>query len=184
MRFDYLHDSVPDTVDKLRSLRLRKELHAPAGALVAAFLVLLGGWGIETHRLADARYGVLAATKRDDESREKLAKTKLVRVQIDHMLAVDRRLREIHLSGATLSERLADIANRVPQRAWLTSISRSQGEIQIDGRADGFTVLSEAIARLMSSKTVESPTLVRAGRDDRLRGSVLSFEMRVEDTAK
>ena len=184
MRFDYLNDSVPESLGRIRSLKAQKETHAPLTAIVTAILAIFAAWGIENYRLADARAAVASAEVRARDSRQELAKTKLVRVEVDRMLTLDRRLREVRSSGVTWSQRLTDIANHVPREAWFTSFTSEQGKIDINGHAHGLVVLSDTIAGLMSSKTLRSASLVRAGKDDGTNGTILSFEMRAQDKAR
>ena len=184
-RFDFTRDAVPDVVDRLRSMRVPEELHGGAYAIAAACLFLLGAFFIEDHRLGLAEQAETAAQIRLDQSRNDLAKTRLQRLHVDALLDLDQRLRDIRLSGTVVAARLADIANHVPEHAWLTSISRTAEGTSISGRVSSLGVLSETVADLMSSKTVASPSLVRAGNDEHgHRAGVLSFEVRVVDRAQ
>lgn len=186
IRFDYLRNRAPDALDWFRSREIARPLQAPLAAVATALLVVLAAFGIETYRADQARSVERLAQMRVEQSRADLAKTTLERTDIDALLALDRRLRGIRLSGSLLAQRLADIANHVPGRAWLSGISPTSNGISISGHAEDLGALSETIADLMSSKTVRSPSLVRAGKDDLSQGKpdLLSFEMRVEDGPK
>jgi Tfp pilus assembly protein PilN len=179
MRFDYAHESIPDVLDRLRATRLPEECRTPAWALVTALLVVLAALPLEHYRVASAQHDAAQARMRLDRARERLARLKLARVRVDEMLALDQRIRTIRLSGSVLCLRLADVANHVPSKAWLTSLTQATDGTSIAGRAEGLDVLSETLADLMSSTTAAAPSLVRAGRDANIPGvaSLLSFEL-------
>ncbi len=176
--FDFLHDAPPAAIDRLRSVRICEELRTPLWALVTAIVVVSAWYGLERYWLDSARREEAAATVRLAESRADLAATKLVRTNVDQLLAFDRHLRTIRLSGSELAAKLSDIGNHVSARAWLTSISTVQDGMEISGRADGLVALSQTIADLMSSRTATSPTLVRASKDDRAK-NLIAFTLEV-----
>lgn len=104
---------------------------------------------------------------------------------MERMLQLDNRLRDIRLSGAFVAQRLAGIGRHMPERAWLTSITRQQGTVDINGRAEGLDVVSEAISDLMSGKGVKAATLMHAGEDERSsRSRILTFEMSLRDSGR
>lgn len=179
-RFNYLRDSAPQTFDYLRPSRIPEPLRTPLATLLTATLVVAVWWAIEQVLLSQARAELQTQTFRLAASKAALAELKLRKTRVEELLAIDERLREIRRSGATLSSGLADIANHVPARAWLTSIARLNDGIEIDGQADGLDGLSDTVADLMSSATAKSPNLVRASKDERYRvGGLIAFVMRV-----
>ena len=123
------------------------------------------------------------ASLRLEQSRAAFAATKVVRTDVDRLLALDTRLRQIRLSGSVLSHRLADVGNHVPARAWLTSIARTNDGLELHGRAEGLNVLSQTVADLMSSKAAASPTLVRAVREER-QNAVITFTIRAHEAQR
>jgi Tfp pilus assembly protein PilN len=180
MRFNYLRDSAPDAFEYLRPSRIPEPLRTPLAALLTATVVVALWWVIEQVLLSQARAELQTQTFRLAASKAALAELKLRKTHIEDLLAVDSRLREIRRSGAALSSGLADIANHVPMRAWLTSIARVNDGIEIDGQADGLDGLSDTVADLMSSSTAKSPNLIRASKDERYRvGGLIAFAMRV-----
>jgi Tfp pilus assembly protein PilN len=183
MRFNYLKDAPPAPVEHLRGLRIPREFRTPVAAIATAAIVVCAWSFLEHHWITEAAREEALATVRLEESREAFAATKLVRSDVDQLLALDGRLRRIRLSGSVLSHRLADIGNHVPAQAWLTSIARSSDGVELHGQAEGLNVLSDTIADLMSSKAAGAPTLVRAVRDDR-SSSVLSFTIHAEELGR
>lgn len=179
MRFNFLNDAPPEFVERARNIRIAAELRTPLSALLTAVLVVLTWWGLENYWLSSAQREEALAEVRLTESQADLAATKLVRTNVDDMLALDRRLRDIRLSGSILASRLSDIGNHVPEHAWLTSISNLPDGLEIAGKADGLAALSQTVTDLMSSKTAASPTLVRAAKDDRGK-NLIAFTVQVE----
>jgi len=180
VRFNYLRDSEPDAVAYLRPSRIPEPLRTPLGALATIMAVVGMWWVIEQILLGQAREELQLQTLRRNASNAELSELKLRKTRVEELLAIDARLREIRRSGAALSSGLADIANHVPARAWLTSITRADTGTQIDGRAEGLDGLSDTVADLMSSSSAASPDLIRASKEDRDRsGTIISFEMRV-----
>lgn len=182
MQFDYLRESMPESLDRIRMWRAPAHLHAPLRALVTVAIVIAGAAGIEAGRASSAHAAETNALLRAQAARTQLAAANLLRVRVDAMLQLDGRLRGIRLSGARASQRLADIADHVPQHAWLTSLSAQKGTVDLNGKVANFTTLSQALADLMNSGEVQAPTLIRAAADDRMPGqSALSFEVRAQD---
>jgi Tfp pilus assembly protein PilN len=180
MRFNYLRDSAPEVFEHLRPGRIPEPLRTPLAALVTIALVVGVWWVIEQILLGQAQGELQAQTLRVNTSKVALSELKLRRTRVEELLAIDTRLRKIRRSGAVLSSGLADIANHVPARAWLTSIARVDTGLQIDGRAEGLDGLSDTVADLMSSSTAASPNLVRAIKEERDRsGTIVAFEVRV-----
>jgi Tfp pilus assembly protein PilN len=179
MRFDYARESMPDALDRLRSIEVPAECRLPLWAVATALLVVLVAIPLERWRVAVAQNDVVAARQRLERARSEVARMKLQRVRIARMLALDERIRAIRLSGSRLCAELADVANHVPAKAWLTSLSQSADGTSIEGRAEGLSVLSATLADLMSSSTAALPRLVRAGKDAGAPGAaaLLSFEL-------
>lgn len=178
-RFNFLVDAPPEFIDRARSIRVPSELRTPLSALLTAVFVVAAWWGLENYWLRNAKHEETLAEVRLTESQADLAATKLVRTNVEEMLALDRRLRDIRLSGSNLASRLSDIGNHVPEHAWLTSISNLPNGLEIAGKADGLSALSVTVTDLMASRTAGAPTLVRAAKDDRGK-NLIAFTVQVE----
>jgi Tfp pilus assembly protein PilN len=179
-RFDFLKDGRPDIVDRVCSVRLPDDTRTPLSALLTSVLVVCAWWGLEQSWYASALREEASAQRRLSESQADVAAAKLERTNVDEMLGLDRRLREIRMSGSTLAVRLSDIANHVPPHAWLTSITNLPAGTEISGEADGFKALGETVTDLMRSGAAASPTLIRASKDDRAK-NLLAFTVQIEE---
>lgn len=185
MRFDYAHDMAPEFVDRVRALHVRGEARGPLMALATVIFVGLCAFGIESWRVGDARTQERVQQVRFDESRARLEQMKIASREVSDLLLLDRRLRDVRLSGTALSVRLADIANHVPERAWLTSLGRTPSGVAINGRAETLDSLSATVASLMMSKTVASPNLIKAETERHTGGPPLvKFEISVAETTR
>ena len=182
MRFNYLRDGAPEAFEHLRPGRIPEALRTPLAALATVVIVVGAWWVVEQLLLAQAREEFHAQALRLNASRVALRELKLKTTHVQELLSVDGRLRKIRRSGAVFSSRLADIANHVPRRAWLTSIARVDDGLQIAGNAEGLDGLSETVADLMSSSSAASPNLIRANKENYDRSAaIIGFELRVGD---
>jgi Tfp pilus assembly protein PilN len=180
MRFNYLRDSAPDAFEYLRPSRIPEALRTPLAAFATVVVIVGAWWIVEQLLLAQARDELQGQSLRLSASRVALRDLKLRKARVEQLLSIDTRLREIRRSGAVLSGRLADIANHVPARAWLTSIARIDSGLQIDGNAEGLDGLSDTVADLMASSNAATPELVRASKEDRDRsGTIIAFQVRI-----
>ena len=181
MRFNYLRDGAPDAFECLRPSRIPEPLRTPLAALATVVIIVGVWWIIEQLLLTGARNELQTQSLRLDASRVALRELRLHKARVQELLSIDGRLREIRRSGAVVSSRLADIANHIPSRAWLTSIARVDSGLQIDGSVEGLEGLSETVAALMSSSNA-APDLIRASTEDGDRSAaIIGFEVRVGD---
>jgi Tfp pilus assembly protein PilN len=176
-RFNYLHDAPPETLERLRPSRVPEQLRTPLAALLTTCIVVCIWWGIEQLALGQARSELGREQLRVDASRTELKELRLHKEQATKLLALDTRLRGIRVSGARTAAALADIANHLPSRTWLTSVSRVDDTLEIDGRAVGFDALSSTLTDLSAGSGAASPRLTRAASDERDR-SVIAFTLR------
>jgi Tfp pilus assembly protein PilN len=182
MRFDYLRDAPPAFVERLKPARIPHALRTPLAALLATIVIVASWWGVETLQIGQAGHELAVQKARAAASRADLAQIKVRRSKLDALVALDARVRTMRRSGAVVANRFADVANHVPERAWLTSIGEADGVLDIQGDAIGLDGLSTTLADLLSSQSASQPSLVRAGRDDHvLVESVLSFQIHARE---
>lgn len=184
-RFNYLGESIPTLLDRARSIRIPERTRTPLSILGTSVLVVLGWCCLAHYWLATAMVEERQAQLRLTQSRAALAQAQVERASTDRLVALDRELRAIRLSGTKLGLRLADLANHVPEHSWLTSLSEQDGIVTIDGRSEGMLALSGTLARILAASSVSDPTLFRAARESRPGlPELISFEVRAVEHAK
>lgn len=176
-KFDFLHDAPPAFVERLRPSRISEHLRTPLAALATSIFVVAAWWLVQHLQLQQAAKELANERARAIASRADLALTRVRRAHVDDLAVLDNHIREIRRSGAVTSSMLADIANHVPQHAWLSAIAQSDGGFEIDGDALGLDELSRTLASLMSSRAASNPTLVRAARETRGQEGIVSFHV-------
>jgi Tfp pilus assembly protein PilN len=103
--------------------------------------------------------------ERFDETDRALKRTNVYYDRVKALVDLDRRVHDIAASGDADARTLAEIANRLPQHAWLTGISHDAGGLALDGRAKDLGVVSGVMQGLMRAKHLHSPTLISATAD-------------------
>ena len=162
--FDYLHSARPELLHRLLEIRIPVRLQGPLWAICGALVFVLGAWSIEAYRL-NASLGIEATYQREYEiSRRDLARTNVYYDHIRSLVTLDKRVRAITTSGDDDALRLAEIANSMPQQAWLTAISRDDTGITLDGNAQDLTAISRTVQGLAHARDLRDPTLISAAR--------------------
>jgi hypothetical protein len=172
--FDYLRDARPEWIERLRSARLPRQLHASARALLAVAVVIVTTFGIDTWRLHLALSMERAAEARFDRTKAALAARQLAWQQLDALIAQDRRLGEIRRSGSVMAARLARTGNLLPTGTWLASMSATAG-VSLEGSATNLAAVGSALERMIGDG--ESPELRRLVSGG--KGSSLDFAIDV-----
>lgn len=175
--FDFLHDTMPDAIESLRHWRLPRSLRGVAAAGCALCCVAIIGAWLESSRLRDALAIELLAQERFDRSREAVAALKLEAGNLDALVAEDRRLRAIRLSGPSLGERIATLGNLAPRHVWLTSMDASVDGYQIQGAASDLGSVMLLLENLAGDHRTDVPRTVRLARGSE-RDRSLSFDVR------
>lgn len=181
VRFDFLHDAPPPLIDGLRSLRLPRRLYAPvvAGATVLASIAAAGG--VEALRVRDAQSLESRVQVRFERSRTALARERLQWQVLDQLVARDRRLREVRLSGAIAAKRIAAMGNAFPPQSWVTSMTATAAAgYALKGYAGSLPVLEGFLDNIIRDRTIGRAEDLRVSREDRGGAGLLSFEVRVE----
>lgn len=165
MRFDYLHSARPLFLQRLLELRIPERFHNALYALAGTVVIIAGAWAIEAYRLREALEVQAFYQQRFDETQVQLKSADLYYDRVRATVALDKRVRRIALSGDADARTLAEIANELPQHAWLTGITHDGTGLALQGHAKDLSVLSAVIKGLMRAKTLRSPALVNATAD-------------------
>jgi Tfp pilus assembly protein PilN len=187
MRFDYLRDARPEFIERLQASGIPKHLQVPLMSLTTAVLVVTMWWIVETLHVGAAEAECAKERTLAIGSREQVIAARAQISQAQALISIDQRVRSIRISGARVASRLADVANHVPDKSWLTAMSRSGGEVDLNGYTVGLEGLGETLLALTSSEATREPILVRASRNPGAgaEGSrVINFQMQAKDDGR
>ena len=165
MRFDYLHSARPVFVQRLLEVRVPERFHSVLFALCGALAVIAGAWSIESYRLQEALKMQAFYQRQHDVAEVELKRANVYYGRVRSLVDLDRRVRHIATSGDTDVRTLAEIANELPQHAWLTGISHDGDGLSLEGRAKDLSVVSNVMRGLMRAKDLRAPTLQSASLD-------------------
>lgn len=182
MRFDYLHASRPLLLQRLLDIRIPDRFQAVLFAVTGGALAIAGACGIEAHRLHQALTIESVYRQRCDEERAALSQQRVYYERVQTLVQLDKRVRTIRRSGATDARILAEIANNLPEHAWLMGISHSGTGLVLDGRARNLEVLSAVIHGLMRAKDLGNPSLVSTALDGGTDRDTMRYEIRLNES--
>lgn len=178
--FDFLHDSAPDVITRLRGWRLPRRFHGAALAASTLLVVAAAAAGLESSRIAQAGAQELAQSRRLAQSRARLEAAKLSWQSFQGLIATDRALRRIRSSGVSAAASLARLGNLVPRGVWLDAIEPSQGSVSIRGEAVDLDAARRMLANLVGSDDFSRAQLVEVSRRTQsVSSSTVAFEMHV-----
>lgn len=184
MQFDYLHSARPLLLRRIVETRIPERFQTALLALIGSAAVIAGAWGIDAFRLREALRIEAVYQQRHDETARALHRTNVYYGRVKALVDLDRRVRTIAASGDTNAGTLAEIANVLPEHAWLTGISRDDTGLSLEGRAKDLAVLSAVMSGLMHAKHLGSPALVSAVLDRELgQETAMRYEIRIGGTA-
>lgn len=181
IRFDYLHDPPSRVWGAIRSARLPRRFHNLAVALAAVMLLVCGSAAIERNRVGEAERIRARAQERFERSRAELERFRLQWREIDGLIAEDRRLRDIRLSGSRLAERLAAIGDVFPDGVSVDSVTASGTRYAVKGKAPTIDAVGGVLGRIVASSALPHPGTVRITKDSGLLAG-FSFEFHAGET--
>lgn len=181
IRFDYLHDAPPDAIDALRSARLPRRFHDVAAAMIAVLVLCAVASAIERSRVGAAQRTLAAAQDRFERSRAGLERLRVQSRELDALLAEDRALREVRLSGPSIAHRLATIGNLVPASVTLDAMQATPDGYTMKGHAATLATFGALLAQLDGSAAPAHPATLRVTKDAGPLGA-LSFDIEAEPT--
>lgn len=185
MRFDYLHSARPLIIQRMLEIRIPERFHSALFALFGSIALIGGACGIDAYRLGHALHVQAVYRQRYEQTASALQRTNVYYEHVRELVALDRRVRRIALSGDMDARTLAEIANELPPHAWLTGISHDPTGLSLNGRAKNLAVLSSVMQGLMRAKHLRRPRLVNALLDTpRGRGRSMRYEIHVDGVAR
>lgn len=170
--FDYLHSARPDIIVRILEFRIPSRLQSAIAALAGSIVIAGGAWGIESYRLSAALTVETTYQANYERSETALARENVYFDRVKNLVALDKRLRDITASGNVTARRLAQIGNALPQKAWLSSISRDGDGLLLEGGASDMASVGRVLSALTNAHGISNPTLVDASADSRADGTV------------
>jgi hypothetical protein len=164
----------------VRTARLPRRFHNVAAALVSVALLVTGAAAIERGRVAEARRIRTAAQMRFERSRADLERFRLQWREIDGLIAQERRLREIRLSGSRVAQRLAAIGDLFPAGVSVDSLSTTGADYAVKGKAPTIVAVSGVLGRIVANAALPHPGVVRIAKDSGVLAG-FSFEFHAGD---
>ncbi len=173
MRFDYLHDAPPEAVGRLRLLCATPHARGILSFLSMAAVVLLCAGSLEALHLRSAQGALADAQARLDRTSTAVAIVNARARKLRAWITLDRQIRAIRESGSLFAEKLTLLADRVPARAWLTSMESGTDGYDLTGRALGIDAVGDALDANPAARLIALRASV--GRDMR----IVDFQMHV-----
>jgi hypothetical protein len=162
MQFDYLHGTRPAWMNALRRFSIPVHLVHGSYAIAAAAAIVAGSGLIERSRAIEAQTIESAYRQRYETSVRAVRAAHVYSERVASLVALDRQVGSIVASGDANAQRLAEIADRLPQHAWVTSISLDGKGAELEGRAKNFELVGRIVREFMRSRAVRNPVLTGA----------------------
>ena len=179
--FDYLRPARPELLARLMEIRIHRRLYAPAATLLCALFAVCAAWGIEAYRLTAAIRVESAYDRQFERSRRDVAQADIYFDRVRDLVTADEQVRDIVASGIARAERLAGIADAMPERAWLTAISNDGSGLLLQGESTNLQELSRFLSALTHVEGIRNPSLVNAQVDTGARnGRLVKYTLRID----
>ena len=146
---------------------LRAPLVAFAGSLALAGVL----WGVQATRLHDAEADGTVYAERLTATQTDVARVHAVERDVERLEALARRVATVRRSGALRANEIAEVGNRLPADAWLSSLRADRGTLAIEGHGARLDAVGAAIASLASLPAYGATRLV-AVHEDPVRSGV------------
>ncbi len=179
--FDYLRSARPDLLVRIMEFRIPSRLQSGVAAVIVATAFVGGAWGIESCRLAAALNVEAEYRQNFERSRADVARADVYFDRVKNLVALDKRLRDVVLSGNVTARRLAQIGNALPSTVWLSSISHDGQGLSIEGTAPDMATVGRVLSDLNEIRGVRDPKLLDASAEaDPKSAREVKFTVRAE----
>lgn len=177
--FNFLRDPLHPALETAMQFRLPPRWYptAIAGALVALTTIAAGA--VESYRLQSAELWLRRADVRFQNSRQSLSQERLQWNRVDRLVAEDRRLRALRLSGPVEASQIAAAGNALPDDAWLTTMTAGSGGMDVKGEAAGLAALQSALENVRADRRMGTAQRVRFSADRHVPGR-MAFEWHLD----
>jgi hypothetical protein len=165
IRFDYLQDPPSHFRRAIRAARIPRRFHNAAAAVVGIVFLCSAAAAIEHNRVRAAENARGEAQARFERSRVALQHFRLQWREIDELVAQDRRLQEIRLSGTLVSGRVADLGNLFFAGVSVDSIRAAGAGFIIRGKAPTIEATGRLLNLILADSSLPRPNVVRVAKD-------------------
>lgn len=173
--FDYLRGDRHHRLRSLLGAAVSRRLRAPAAAVCVSAILVITASIIEAARLKDAYHTLDLDKSQCAQSALRLSSAHIYSRRVAALVRLEDRIRMLRASGDAEATRLAEIANRLPQHAWLISATHDAESLVLDGRASNLSVLAATIEALSTQR--ETAALVRS--HELARSGLLEYRLRI-----
>ena len=177
--FNFLRDPLHPALEKTLQLRLPPSWYSTVVAAALVALTIIASLAVEIYRLQNAEASLHRAEVRFESSRESLSRERLQWNRVDRLVAEDRRLRALRLSGPIAASRIAAAGDALPDDAWVRTMSVDSGGMDVKGEADGLAALQSALENVRADRRIGEAERVRFSGDRHVPGRV-EFEWHLE----
>ncbi len=176
--FSFLEPGFPLQME--RALAFARAHSIALIAACACITLCSGTWAVERVRLHQALALQASYQVRFDLSKRELEARSVSFQRMLDVIAIDREIRHIADSGRTDARRITEVANAIPEHAWLTSVIRTADHMQIEGRARDLSAVSRVMRNLSNERGLANPALKTAALMDERAGRQIRYELDVE----
>lgn len=177
--FNFLRDPLHPALEKALQLRLPPSWYSTAIAVALVALTTIAGGAVEIYRLQNAEVSLHRAEVRFENSRQSLSQQRLQWNRVDRLVAEDRRLRGMRLSGPIAASQIAAAGNALPDDAWLTTMAAGSGGMDVKGEASGLVALQTALENVWADRRMGAVGRVRFSADRHVSGR-MAFEWHLD----
>ncbi|HEY0799177.1 MAG TPA: PilN domain-containing protein [Candidatus Baltobacteraceae bacterium] len=181
IRFNFLRTSQHSFLDRARDLEVTTRTRQALVALTIVCAIIIFGDAIEQARLVQARGAASAISDRLDTDQQAMAGLRTSEETVHRLAALSQSVTAVQDSGTLRAAEFAEIGDRLPAHLWLTSIHQDHDGLIIDGGAQNYSVVGEAIGRLEHARTVGDPVLVSSGALDPAHPGLIDYEVRLQE---
>jgi Tfp pilus assembly protein PilN len=181
IRFNFLKAPEPPLFARLRDLEITAHTrHALVGLAIACSLVLFTD-AIEHARLLHAHAVADANADRLATDQQAMAGLRTSEETVQRLSALSQSVHDVQNSGTLRAAEFAEIGDRLPEHLWLTSIHQDPDGLIIEGGAQNYAVVGEAIGRLQHAKMVGNPILVSSGTLDMAHPGEVDYQVHLQE---
>jgi Tfp pilus assembly protein PilN len=180
-RFTFLQSPERSLLERLREIDIDRPTRKALSILSVAVGLLVFGCGVEQIRLAQAH-----ALERDSSALLRQDERSILAMRaaaetVAKLATLAHSVRDIHQSGERKAAELTEIAARLPEHVWLTSIREDQEGLLIQGGAQSYARVGLAMSNLERAERVRTPILISSSMLDALHPDAIAYEMHLEE---